>query len=102
MRRRIFRGIYLISLATLIFSTIFSTAIYYQSYITQIKADLKSQSYSTSVGAAAASDPASYLEDCFAMDPSARLTLLSRDGDVLYDSNADESIMENHRESSMM
>ncbi len=98
MRRRIFRGIYLISLATLIFSTIFSTAIYYQSYITQIKADLKSQSYSTSVGAAAASDPASYLEDCFAMDPSVRLTLLSRDGDVLYDSNADESIMENHRD----
>lgn len=96
MKRRIYWSLCLISLAALLLSTAASLSLYYKFYQEQSQDDLRRQGEALSAGAVASGDAVDFLENFTFSDEEVRVTLLKRDGTVLFDSEADSSTMENH------
>ena len=96
MKRRIYWSICLISLAALLLSTAASLSLYYHFYEEQSQADLRRQGEALSSGALASGDAVDFLENFTFSDEEIRITLLQRDGTVLFDSEANSATMENH------
>ena len=97
MKRRIYWSLCLISLAALLFSTAASLSLYYHFYEQQSQADLRRQCNALSAGALASQDPVNFLREYEPVDREVRITLLDAQGKVLFDSEADEASMENHK-----
>ena len=97
MKRRIYWSLCLISLAGLLFSTAASLSLYYHFYEQQSQADLRRQCNALSAGALASQDPVNFLREYEPVDREVRITLLDAQGKVLFDSEADEASMENHK-----
>lgn len=96
MKRRIYWSLCLISLAALLLSTAASLSLYYHFYEEQSQGDLRRQGEALSAGAMASGDAVEFLQNFTFSDEAVRITLLNRDGTVLFDSEADPSTMENH------
>lgn len=90
MNRKIFHALFLAVLATIVLSAAVSIFIFYFSYSDRVMEDLDaelkylSRAYSEDIGALG-----TYV-------PGRRVTLVSPEGNVLFDSEADPSAMENH------
>ncbi len=100
MRSRIQRSLYSIALLSLFLSTFASLSLYINFHDSDKEEDL--QSHCTDLAIAAADiealggDALSFLKD--ASDKSVRMTLIQPDGQVIWDSEADISTMDNHRD----
>ncbi len=97
MKRRIYWSLCLISLAALLLSTAASLSLYYHFYQEQSQADLMRQCVALSAGAESSGDAVAFLEAYEPNDEEIRITLLNEKGEVLFDSQADSSQMENHQ-----
>lgn len=96
MRRRIYFSICITSLAALLLSTAASLLIYYNFYEIQTEQNLRNECQLIAVGAESASDKNAFFEKMYFTGIEARITLIDYQGNVLYDSVADELSMENH------
>lgn len=96
MKRRIYWSLCLISLAALLLSTAASLSLYYRFYQEQKQQNLYEQGQALSAGALASENAVEFLESYSLSDKEIRITLLKRDGTVLFDSEADSTTMENH------
>ena len=96
MKRRIYWSLCLISLAALLLSTAASLSLYYHFYEEQSQNDLRREGEALSAGALASGDAVEFLQSATFSDEEIRITLLKRDGTVLFDSQANSSTMENH------
>ena len=90
MNRKIFHALFLAVLITIVLSAAVSIFIFYFSYSDRVMEDLDaelkylSRAYSEDIGALG-----TYV-------PGRRVTLVSPEGNVLFDSEADPGAMENH------
>ena len=96
MRRRIYHSFCFITLAALIFSTAASLTLYYRFYSQQSRESLSAQCRSLAAGAEASGDPLAFVRSLEISQKSLRITFLSLDGTVLYDSKADAEELPNH------
>ena len=98
MKRRICWSLCLISLAALLLSTAASLSLYYHFYEEQSQSDLRRQCTALSAGALASGDAVTFLQAYEPSDEEVRITLLDRNGGVLFDSEADAAFMDNHND----
>lgn len=92
MTKRIFHSIIIVAACTLLSAAVIITGILYSYFDSVMINQLKSQLDFAAAGTS--SEGISYLENV--KDNSYRLTLVSSDGTVLFDSRADTSKMDNH------
>lgn len=93
MQRRIFRSIFLTALAAVIIVGIFTAASFYSIFDNRVVAELRVGARAVASALSHISDVNAYLD---AVQDGHRLTLISPDGSVIYDSMVDASSMENH------
>lgn len=92
MTKKIFKGIIVVSIASLIFGLVLISGFLYDYFGTRLRFELKSEASYVSQGIEKSG--ASYFEG---FDTSHnRITWIDSDGTVLYDSKADPATMENH------
>ena len=91
MSNKIFRGIFLVALAVMIVCSAAVTALLYDYYSQVFKDHLKTEADFASAGVLISGE--SYLQGLAVED---RITLISKDGDVIFDNKADVKTMENH------
>ena len=92
MTKRIFRVVLCVSTLSLFLGLILTLGILYQQIESQLQQELKTEASYLSV--AVERDGLNFLQDL--PRQSERITLISEDGNVLYDNRADVSQMENH------
>ena len=93
MARRIFKGISLTAAAAVLLATVLSAFMIFGIYEDQMAAELRREAGLLLHSLALAEDEAAFFDD-FTSDN--RVTLISPDGTVLYDSGADAEAMDNH------
>lgn len=93
MRKKINTELVLIAAVAIILTSIFATFTYYSIFQTEVLDNLKTCAH---VLAESIPDEASDLGDYRFIDETLRITLISEDGTVLMDSNADIGDMSNH------
>ena len=96
MKRKIYSGMCLISLIAVILSTALVLLTFYQSSLSAMRREAASQAVYISGALNQLEDSQSYLEKVGKDNPDIRLTLIARDGTVLFDNQVDPSQMENH------
>jgi len=94
MTKRIFRAVFLVSALALAVGLAFLMVVLYQFFGGQLETELKNEASYLSI--AVENDGAKALEEL--PEYAERVTLISKDGDVLFDNRADASDMENHAE----
>ena len=94
MTKRIFRAVFLVSALALAVGLAFLMVVLYQFFGGQLETELKNEASYLSI--AVENDGAKALEEL--PEHAERVTLISKDGDVLFDNRADASEMENHAE----
>ncbi len=94
MTKRIFRAVFLVSALALAVGLAFLMVVLYQFFGGQLETELKNEASYLSI--AVENDGAKALEEL--PEHAERVTLISKDGDVLFDNRADASDMENHAE----
>ncbi len=92
MTKRIFLAILLATVAVLFLSSVLLSAIFYEDYETQFFDELRSEARIL----AQALDSGAELSDFGGLSEQLRITHIAANGEVLYDSHADETSMENH------
>lgn len=93
MTKRIFRSIFLTSLAAIILVSAFIIFTLYSAYENSARAELKTATNQSANKLRYAGDKTEYFKRSYF---DHRVTLIAADGRVLYDSNADAAAMENH------
>lgn len=94
MTKRIFKAIMLVSGIVFALGLAFMLAILYRYFDGRLVSELKKQASYLAAGVEVQGED--YLQEI--QDKDARITYISGDGTVLYDSQADETAMENHSE----
>ncbi len=95
MRQRIFRNLFFIAFASVLLASVLIMGVLYGVFTDRQWQELKSETAYAAAGLSVAPDREAYLAAAAAAD-STRLTLVSAEGTVLYDSAADSTAMENH------
>lgn len=95
MRSRIFGSMLILVLLTIMLSTLFLFAIYYQQLSKDVEHEMNNGVAYVSAGIKAVGYD--YLSEIEGQDKNSRLTLVDFDGTVLFDNFADVSNMDNHR-----
>ncbi len=92
MSKKIFKGIFLVSFLTLVACLALIMGVLYQYFGDELQTELRNEASFVAQGVEASG------EDYFADMPAskARVTWIDASGDVLFDSVADETTMENH------
>ena len=97
MTKRIFTAILLVTVAILLLSSAVISVVLYEDFEAQFFNDLKSEAHTIAVALESGLPAEEYLP---ALEPARvtdlRVTWVAANGDVLYDSDADETTMENH------
>ncbi len=94
MRKRIFRNMCLLSLATVLLSFALVFAVMYHEFNSRMQTELKMETEYLSAGIATGGEDYLYSIDA---DPYlSRVTVIAQDGTVQFDSEADQTQMENH------
>lgn len=91
MTKRIFRGIFFVSIITMLLSIVFILGVQYQFYSESQLSSLKNEAYYISN---IIDDNSEYLESIKKSED--RITLIDSDGTVLFDNRYDVSLMQNH------
>lgn len=91
MTKRIFRGIFFVSIITMLLSIVFIIGVQYQFYSESQLSSLKNEAYYISN---IIDDNSEYLESIKKSED--RITLIDSDGTVLFDNRYDVSLMQNH------
>ncbi len=91
MTKRIFRGIFFVSIITMLLSIVFIISVQYQFYSESQLSSLKNEAYYISN---IIDDNSEYLESIKKSED--RITLIDSDGTVLFDNRYDVSLMQNH------
>ncbi len=91
MTKRIFRGIFFVSIITMLLSIVFIIGVQYQFYSESQLSSLKNEAYYISN---IIDDNSEYLESI--KNSEDRITLIDSDGTVLFDNRYDVSLMQNH------
>lgn len=97
MRRRIYRSLCLVAFFALILSTVVSLSNFYRFYYKQDQQSLATQCKLLSAGVQTAEEPVEWLRQQASLEETVRITFFREDGQVLYDSWANETDMENHK-----
>ncbi len=92
MTQKIFRSILIVAITVLLLSLLFIVGVLYDYFGSAQKSRLNAELNLAAAGVEAGG--AEYLEDLDAED--FRMTLISSDGDVIFDSETDPEAMENH------
>ena len=97
MTKRIFTAILLVTVAILLLSSAVISIVLYEDFEAQFFNELKSEAHTIAVALESGLPAEEYLP---ALEPARvtdlRVTWVAANGDVLYDSDADETTMENH------
>lgn len=93
MKKRIFRSIFLASLAVLVLVSGLVVITLYNTYESNAKNDLSSEADHIKGELAGLNNETGYFDGFYSVD---RVTLISFDGTVLYDNTANAATMENH------
>ncbi|MGM9553671.1 MAG: sensor histidine kinase [Faecousia sp.] len=97
MTKRIFTAIVLVTVVILLLSSALISVVLYEDLETQFFNELKSEAHTIAVALESGLPAEGYLP---ALEPARvtdlRVTWVAANGDVLYDSDADETTMENH------
>ena len=97
MTKRIFTAILLVTVAILLLSRAVISVVLYEDFEAQFFNELKSEAHTIAVALESGLPAEEYLP---ALEPARvtdlRVTWVAANGDVLYDSDADETTMENH------
>lgn len=97
MTKRIFTAILLVTVAILLLSSAVISVVLYEDFEAQFFNELKSEAHTIAVALESGLPAEEYLP---ALEPARvtdlRVTWVAANGDVLYDSDADETTMENH------
>lgn len=96
MRNKIQKSMLLVILGTLLTSFILLTSIYYMERLKEMKEELKQEAIY--IKTAIDISGISYLEDMDNAQVKTRLTMITEQGDVIYDSKEKEFALENHAE----
>jgi two-component system phosphate regulon sensor histidine kinase PhoR len=94
MRKKIYVSICLLSVLTILLTTILTLSVCYNQFSSQIKKDLINEAKLIAAHLNDNADDKGFLMGV--KNTSKRITLISADGDVLFDSSIDISKMENH------
>lgn len=97
MKRRIYHALCFVAFSALLVSTAVSLSLFYHFYEKQNQENLATLCQTTAAGLQMAQEPQKWLKEQAKLDPSLRITFLDTDGQVLYDSQADDGAMENHK-----
>ena len=95
MTKRIFRFIFLSALSAAVLASGFIMLTLYQTYDYQLERKLKAEAGYLIHALTRETDEVSYFDGFY---PDNRITLIAPDGTVLYDSQADVTTMENHKD----
>ena len=96
MRKKIFKNMSILASFVALAASLLYSAYYYSFFRSQLKDEVKEKAIIISTGIEDASDKYRYLKDLDLKGSSNRLTLIDSQGDVLYDSHIDVSVLENH------
>ncbi|NLY70435.1 MAG: PAS domain-containing protein [Clostridiales bacterium] len=96
MRSRIFVSMLILVLLTIMLSTLFLFAVYYQQLSKDVEREMNNGVAYVSAGIKAVGYD--YLSEIDGLDRNSRITLVDLDGTVLFDNFADVSNMDNHRD----
>ena len=94
MRKKIFKSMCLTALLTILLSSLLITVVYYGDFESRMKSEVRAET--DYIKSAVELSGAGYLSGL--PDSQNRVTLIDETGRVLYDSYADPSTMENHRD----
>ena len=98
MKREINSRLVIIAVLAIILSTIGVTTIYYKQFQAQVQKDLKIDSMIIqTMGIENLVNDDKDVDNVLAGSSEVRITWIAKDGTVLYDNDADESKMENHK-----
>ena len=92
MTKRVFRGIFFVSLLTMLASLVLIVGFMYEYYDSQVKNELRAKAYYIAEGIA--DNEEEYLNNMGIAED--RVTVIDPDGTVIYDNEADVAEMENH------
>lgn len=95
MKKRIFRSIFLASLAVLVLVSSLVVMTLYNTYESSARNDLRSKANYINKEIAELNEEISYFDGFYSLD---RVTFIASDGTVLYDNTANAAAMENHSE----
>lgn len=93
MKRKIYTRLLLIGVLSIIFTNLCTMLVYYGMFKKQMKEDVRTTAVLLSSLYNQTEDVKSNVD---LLDIDGRVTLISEDGTVLYDNQADEKVMENH------
>ncbi|HIX63492.1 MAG TPA: two-component sensor histidine kinase [Candidatus Mediterraneibacter colneyensis] len=94
MRKRIQRSMVMVLTVTLLLSYVILTIIIYNRNLSILESEVRQEA--KYIQAAINISGSEYLEEMDGVDWSTRVTQISRNGDVLYDTRRDSSTLENH------
>lgn len=96
MRRRIQKSMILVIFTTLLISYAVMTAVVYRQTISLLEDETRQEA--DYIQTAVEISGTAYLEEMDAVRKNTRVTLIDKEGDVLYDSREDDYTFENHRD----
>lgn len=97
MKKKIYKNVFGLGILTVIFITAAFVLFFNYNMQQQLKNELKTEAVYIAKAYEGLADPVSFLDEIEAQTPS-RITYISPDGTVIYDSQADAGKMENHLE----
>lgn len=95
MKKKIYKNVFGLGILTVIFITAAFVLFFNYNMQQQLKNELKTEAVYIAKAYEGLADPVSFLDEIEAQTPS-RITYISPDGTVIYDSQADAGKMENH------
>ncbi|WP_426347921.1 sensor histidine kinase [Alloiococcus sp. CFN-8] len=96
MHKKIFKNMSILAILVALAASFLYSAYYYSFFRSQLKDEVKEKAIIISKGIEGTSDKYTYLKKLDLKGSSNRLTLIDHQGDVLFDSHLDESVLENH------
>lgn len=96
MKRRIFRSMYTIALAAIFLSSALVMGALYPHFDSQMKKEIQIEAAYLSAGLNRVADKIAFLRTSQIQNSSTRITLIAKDGTVLFDNMAEPSKMDNH------
>jgi len=98
MKRKIYLSMCLLSTIMLLITSTLTLLIYYNQFNNQVKTEIKSASKLMEFNLNKTKDKVSYLTEYSKENNESRITLIDKDGTVLYDNTVNKENLENHGE----